>query len=346
MLDFCSTTTCMNHASGYVSPNRITILPLQFQSNSPPRLLSRIMEPVPKDDVLLKDHVSKATADTVPTNDSTAKSESTPTETQHKVSEGDVDDTTVFYNRQRGKVGPLTSDLQKKINKKNFWCLLSQTWWIAFLIHLDKSTLSQASTMGIFDDIEMSKTEYNNLFVVFYLGYLIALWPGGYVAQRVGHKHFINASLVLWALLLGLHLVVKTGKQMMALRFFLGMTESQIVPSTTVLHQAFFTPKKSPWVQLLWWASGSFANVLLTMVAYKLIEDDDVGALVGGLSSWKWLHIVCVILTFVVVVPMFYFLPNSPVDAKWLTTEEKVHTIAMIRETYSGIVNTTFKWDQ
>lgn len=304
------------------------------------------MEPVPKDDVLLKDYVSKPTADTVPTNGSTAKSELTPTETQHKVSEGDVDDTTVFYNRQRGKVGPLTSELQKKINKKNFWCLLSQTWWIAFLIHLDKSTLSQASTMGIFDDIEMSKTEYNNLFVVFYLGYLIALWPGGYLAQRVGHKHFINVSLVLWALLLGLHLVVKTGKQMMALRFFLGMTESQIVPSTTVLHQAFFTPKKSPWVQLLWWASGSFANVLLTIVAYKLIEGDDVGALVGGLSSWKWLHIVCVILTFVVVVPMFYFLPNSPVDAKWLTTEEKVHTIAMIRETYSGIVNTTFKWDQ
>ena len=50
----------------------------------------------------------------------------------------------------------------------------------------------------------------------------------------------------------------------------LSQTESQIVPSTTVLHQAFFPPKKSPWVQLLWWASGSFANVMLTMVAVRL----------------------------------------------------------------------------
>lgn len=118
------------------------------------------------------------------------------------------------------------------------------------------------------------------------------------------------------------------------------------MPSTTVLHQAFFPPKKSPWVQLLWWASGSFANVLLTMVAYKLIIDDQVGGLAGGISSWKWLHIICVILTFLVAVPLIIFLPNNPSEAKWLTTREKVQTIRIIRETHSGISNKSFKWYQ
>ena len=157
------------------------------------------------------------------------KTETQPaiTDNQHHVTQKDVDDTTVFYAREKDQVGPLTPELKKKINRKNFWCLLSQTWWIAFLIHLDKSTLSQASTMGIFEDVAMSKSEYNNLFVVFYAGYLIALWPGGFVAQRVGHKYFINASLCLWALLLGLHLVVKNGREMMVLRFFLGMVHPQ-----------------------------------------------------------------------------------------------------------------------
>ncbi len=99
-------------------------------------------------------------------------------------------------------------------------------------------------------------------------------------------------------------------------------------------------------MQLLWWASGSFANVLLTMVAYKLILDDKAGILVGHIHSWKWMHIICVILTFIVAVPLIFFLPNSPVDAKWLTTEEKVHTIAAIRETHAGISNSSFKWSQ
>jgi hypothetical protein len=146
-----------------------------------------------------------------------------PPQNPHIVDERDTDDTTIFYNTNKDKVRPLTPEAEGKLVRKNFWCLLSQTWWISFLIHLDKSTLSQASTMGIFKDVQMSKNEYNELFVLFYAGYLVALWPGAWISQRVGHKHFITGSLFLWALLLGVHPAVKTGKQMMAVRFLLGM---------------------------------------------------------------------------------------------------------------------------
>lgn len=263
------------------------------------------------------------------------------------VTHRDVDDTSVWYNKHKAEGdGPMTPEEVTRLNRKNFWFLLCQTWWVAFLIHLDKSTLSQASVMGLFKDVDISKSQYNQLFTIFFAGYLIALWPGAILAQRIGHKQFIVISLFLWALLLALHVVAKTGAQMMALRFFLGFTESQIVPSTTVLHQAFFPPKKSPWVQLLWWASGSFANVLLTMVAYRLIEDAKAGPLVGGLASWKWLHIICVILTFIVVIPLAVWLPNNPSRAKWLTTREKVQTIRIIRDEHAGISNKTFKKSQ
>ena len=204
--------------------------------------------------------------------------------------------------------------------------------------------------MGIFKDVEMTKNEYNELFVVFYTGYLIALWPGAALSQA--HRpqalhHWLPAPLGVAARNAsdcqdgqaddsfafppgnGTSTRAETFVVMLTSRM---QTESQIVPSTTVLHQAFFPPKKSPWVQLLCRASGSFANVLLTMVAYKLIQDDASGTLVGGLKSWKWLHIICVVLTFLVTIFLIVFLPNSPVDAKWLSVEEKVHTIDQIRK--------------
>ncbi|OJJ08747.1 hypothetical protein ASPVEDRAFT_47920 [Aspergillus versicolor CBS 583.65] len=262
------------------------------------------------------------------------------------VSQGEVDDTTYFYNVNKGNVRPLTPEIEGKIIRRNFWFLLGQTWWISFLIHLDKSSLSSASTMGIFRDVDMTKNEYNILFTLFYVGYLIALWPGAWLSQRVGHKQFITASLFLWAVLIGVHPAVRTGRQLMAVRFLLGMTESQVVPSTAILHQAFFPPKKSPWVQLLWWTAGSLANVLLTMVAYKLLKNESAGGLAGGISSWKWLHIMCAIITFTIFVPLVLFLPNSPVEAKWLSTEQKVHTIEIIRKTRAGITNSTVKWSQ
>ncbi|KAL4878771.1 major facilitator superfamily domain-containing protein [Aspergillus karnatakaensis] len=264
-----------------------------------------------------------------------------PARAPNVINKREPDDTTLFYNTNKQRVSLLTPETENKLIRKNFWCLLLQTWWVSFLIHLDKSTLSSASTMGLFEDVHISKSEYNQLFLLFYLGYLIALWPGAWLAQRIGHKHFITGSLFLWALFIGLHPAVKAGKQMMALRFLLGMTESQIVPSTAMLHQAFFPLRKSPWVQLLWWASGSLANVLLTMVSYQLIQNSNHGMLAGSIASWKWLHVVCCILTFCVCVPLFIFLPNTPLDAKWLFPEEKIHTIEIIRNTYSRVRNST-----
>ncbi|KAJ6785667.1 hypothetical protein PWT90_00960 [Aphanocladium album] len=266
--------------------------------------------------------------------------------TLNYVTKRDIDDTTLWYNEHKPNARPLEPHEARKVTRKNFWFLLIQTWWVAFLIHLDKSTLSQASTMGILKDVDITHNEFNHLFVIFFAGYLIALWPGAALAQRIGQKQFIVGSLTIWALLLGMHPLAKNYGHLIALRFLLGMAESQIVPSTTVLHQAFFTPKKSPWVQLLWWASGSFANVLLTMVSYRLILDDNNGTLAGGLRSWKWMHIVCVILTFIVVIPLAIFLPNSPVEAKWLTVDEKIHTIDTIRATHAGISNKSFKGSQ
>ncbi|BCR86611.1 putative allantoate permease of the major facilitator superfamily [Aspergillus chevalieri] len=270
----------------------------------------------------------------------------TPTITTTPINLKDADDTTTFYNTHKPLTNPLPPAEESRLVHKNLLYLLGQTWWISFLIHLDRATLSSASTMGIFRDVKMTKNEYNRLFIVFYVGYLVALWPGAWVSQRIGHKRFITGSLFCWALLVGVHPAVRTGREMMAVRFLLGLTESQIVPSTAILHQAFFPPKKSPWVQLLWWTAGSLANVMLTMVAYKLIKDDNAGTLIGGIASWKWLHIICAIVTFAIFLPLVFFLPNTPVEAKWLSTEEKVHTIEMIRRTRAGIVNSTWKWDQ
>lgn len=80
--------------------------------------------------------------------------------------------------------------------------------------------------MGLFKDVKDLKAQYNHLFVLFYTGYLVALWPGAAISQRIGHKQFITGSLLLWALLLGMHPLVKTAKQMMALRFLLGMVRT------------------------------------------------------------------------------------------------------------------------
>lgn len=158
----------------------------------------------------------------------------TNTNSRVLVTEADTDNTAKFYNEHKEAARPLTPEIVHALTRRNFWYLLCQTWWISFLIHLDESTLSQASTMGIFDDVNMTKKQYNDLFVLYYTGYLVGLWPGAWIAQRIGHKHFITGSLFIWALLVGVHPAVKTGQQLMAVRFLLGLVSFVLHPISDI----------------------------------------------------------------------------------------------------------------
>lgn len=43
------------------------------------------------------------------------------------------------------------------------------------------------------------------------------------------------------------------------------------------------------------------------MVAYKLIIDEGSGVLVAGIASWKWMNIMCAIITLVIFAPLVIF---------------------------------------
>ena len=49
------------------------------------------------------------------------------------VNKQDIDGTALFYNAHKDSVEPLPAYEQRRMNRKNVWCLLTQTWWVAFL---------------------------------------------------------------------------------------------------------------------------------------------------------------------------------------------------------------------
>lgn len=41
---------------------------------------------------------------------------------------------------------------------------------------------------------------------------------------------------------------------------------------------------------------------------------------------------------------LLIFLPNSPAQARWLTTEERIHAVDRIRANQTGMKDNHFKW--
>jgi ACS family allantoate permease-like MFS transporter len=66
----------------------------------------------------------------------------------------------------------------------------------------------------------------------------------------------------------------------------------------------------------------------------------------SSLERWQWMFIILGILTFITSALLWFFFPDSPTDAWFLTPEERVKVVIRIRGDQAGVENKTFKKDQ
>ena len=65
-----------------------------------------------------------------------------------------------------------------------------------------------------------------------------------------------------------------------------------------------------------------------------------------GFEPWQWLVTITGTLTLFTSVLFWFFFPDSPTNAWFLTPEEQVKVVVRIRDNQAGIENKTFKMEQ
>jgi len=66
----------------------------------------------------------------------------------------------------------------------------------------------------------------------------------------------------------------------------------------------------------------------------------------GSPSQWQWLMIITAILSFVCATAWLFFFPDSPVTARFLTTDEKIRVVKRIQSNQSGTETKKWKKEQ
>lgn len=98
-------------------------------------------------------------------------------------------------------------------------------------------------------------------------------------------------------------------------------------------------------VRMGWWYQGtSVAPMVSALVAFGF---GHWSASNPNLSfkSWQILFLLFGLITIVIGILTFVFLPDSPMKSR-LKEEEKVHIIERVRDNQTGIENKKFKWKQ
>lgn len=102
----------------------------------------------------------------------------------------------------------------------------------------------------------------------------------------------------------------------------------------------WYKPEEQPFRHCLWISSGGLFGLLGAILLWG------IGHIQGELSPWKYQYLILGALTVVWGIIVFFFLPDSPVEARYFSHEEKVIAVERLRDSQTGVKNQTFKWYQ
>ncbi|OTA01183.1 hypothetical protein A9Z42_0015290 [Trichoderma parareesei] len=89
------------------------------------------------------------------------------------------------------------------------------------------------------------------------------------------------------------------------------------------------------------WSIGNSSPITSGFLSYGVLWIET-----GSFHPWKWLMVITGVITIVFGLLVFFFYPDSPLHAKFLTPEERAQAVLRIKSNNSGIEQKQFKKHQ
>ncbi|KAM0163198.1 hypothetical protein ACHAQE_003479 [Botrytis cinerea] len=220
------------------------------------------------------------------------------------------------------------------------------------LVYYDKAILGSAVLFGMTTDLSLSITNTNVTphttdtsrlswaTSLFYFGMLAGLYPMTFALQRFNMGRIIGIVVCLWALICMCTAAVTNWRGLYAQRFFLGFVESIIPTGFMCIISSFYTQSEQSLRQSWWFSSTGAFTIIGGALNYGFGQIDG-----GALKRWQYIYLLAGSLTFLFGICCF-FVPDSPLSAWFLTTDERMVATERLRYGQTGIRCTKFKWYQ
>ena len=241
------------------------------------------------------------------------------------VSSRDADVTLNFLEEHDSEVPLITPDEDRKLRRKVAAIVVGLTFLVNLTLYSDKATLSYASIFGLWEDTGLTQETYNDANTLFYVGYLIGQ-ANMFFVQKFPIGRVVTVMCALWTIIIFLHCVAYNHQGIIALRFFLGFVESVAVPTLNITMNQFLTPDEKNSYGPIWYVSSIGVSIPVGFIAYGILHAK------SSVPIWKLFMIIIGGCTFLLTIIIFFFYPNNPTDAKFLSTKEKVWVIRRVQE--------------
>ncbi|CAM1508955.1 Fc.00g026940.m01.CDS01 [Cosmosporella sp. VM-42] len=209
---------------------------------------------------------------------------------------------------------------------------------VYFLQALDKATLSYASIFGLIDDTGLEGNQYSWLGSIVFLAQLVMQPPLALALVKLPIGKLTSAMVLGW----GLTLVGMTWagdfRRLMVARFFLGAFEASIGPSFIAITQMWWRRREQTLRIGSWYCMNGLTWVFGSLIVYGLAKID------SRMKSYQIIFLFFGVITVVVSFIMFFWMPDSPTEAKFLSDEDKIIAIERLRNNQMGVMSREWRF--
>ncbi|KAK6531893.1 hypothetical protein TWF694_003056 [Orbilia ellipsospora] len=218
---------------------------------------------------------------------------------------------------ERSSVQPrIDHAAERSLVRKLDWHIPPLVGFLFLLSFLDRSNIGNAKIAGMEEDLELQGNRYSWLLTIFYIGYIIFQFQG--LMWKIVRPHYWACFIVFaWGVIATCQAATQTWAGEMALRFLLGAAEAGFGPSIPYLLSFFYLRHELGFRSGIFLACAPLASTFAGALAYGITSGHP------KLASWRLLFLVEGIPTILAAFLAFFFLPDSPSVAKFLTEEEK-----------------------
>lgn len=165
----------------------------------------------------------------------------------------------------------------------------------------------------------LSSTQYGFGAGVLFVGYMIAKYPSVLFYEAIGLRRWLATITFAWGVFSCLMAAIDNEWQLYALRVAIGFSEGGL-SSGLMLYLSMWAPERfRASILAIPIVSISVAQVIGAPVSGLLLDLDQP----LGMASWRFMFVIEALPALALAVFAWFWFPDRPADAKWLTTQER-----------------------
>ncbi|SGZ51826.1 CIC11C00000003143 [Sungouiella intermedia] len=229
-----------------------------------------------------------------------------------------------------------TPEEEKKILRRNDWYV---TFWAFIMftgLNLDRFNIKNALADNLLDDLNLNTNDLNLANTVNLICFLSAELPSQLISKKLGADVWIPIQMCIWSVVSMAQFWLNGKTSFVICRALIGLFEGGFICDVTLWMSYFYTKSELPLRISLFYISNFSSVILSALLAAGLLEILTPSVPEG----WRWLFMIEGIITLLIGIASFFFMPASVVDTKawyrkkgWYTDrEEKILVNKVLRD--------------